>query len=331
MRDNFEREITYLRVSVTDRCNLRCFYCRPAETGPARGKEPEDAQDLEPEYLLRVIRAGAQVGIRKVRLTGGEPLLRADILEIVRGIASVPGIDDLALTTNGTLLAPLAGELRAAGLRRVNISLDTLNPDRFRRITRGGELRAAWAGVMAALEAGLTPVRLNVVAMRGINDDESIDLALLTRDYPLHVRFIELMPIGEASSWAAERLVPVEELLAYLEASLGRLVPQKTPRDGGPARYWRLEGAPGTIGFIAPMSGYFCSSCNRLRLTAAGTLRPCLCQDGEVDLRPLLRRGASEAELAQVIAEVIRQKPRGNEEGGNLRPVRDRLMSEIGG
>jgi len=324
VRDAFDREITYLRVSVTERCNLRCFYCRPAETEDPHGN------DLELETITRVIRAGTHVGIRKVRLTGGEPLVRDDIVEMVRAIAAIPGIDDLALTTNGTLLAPVAVDLKKAGLKRVNVSLDTLRPERFRRITRGGEFAATWAGITTALAVGLAPVRLNAVVMRGINDDELVDLALLTRTYPLHVRFIELMPIGQSSSWAADRLVSVEEIMARLEGALGRLEPQKTPRDGGPARYWRLAGAPGTIGFIAPMSNYFCSSCNRLRLTAAGTLRPCLCREGEVDLRPLLARQASEAELAQAIAEAIRQKPQGNEENG-VQPVRDRLMSEIGG
>jgi len=324
VRDAFDREITYLRVSVTERCNLRCFYCRPAETEHPHG------DDLDAAAVVRIIRAGTRVGIRKVRLTGGEPLIREDIVEMVGAIAAIPGIDDLALTTNGTLLAPLAHDLKKAGLKRVNVSLDTLQPERFRRITRGGELAATWEGITTALALGLAPVRLNAVVMRGINDDELVELALLTRDYPLHVRFIELMPIGQASDWAASRLVSVEEMMARLEKALGRLEPQKSPRDGGPARYWRLAGAPGTIGFIAPMSNYFCPSCNRLRLTAAGTLRPCLCREDEVDLRPLLARQASEAELAQAIAEAIRRKPEGNDETA-MRPVRDRLMSEIGG
>lgn len=324
MRDSFNREISYLRVSVTERCNLRCFYCRPAKENTPHGS------DLTVEEITRIIRAGVRVGIRKVRLTGGEPLIRDDILAMVKSIAAIPGIDDLALTTNGTLLAPMAADLKRAGLRRVNVSLDTLQAGRFRRITRDGELADTWAGIMAALDAGLAPVRINAVVMRGINDDELVDLALLTRTYPLHVRFIELMPIGTASGWASGRLVPVDEMVARLEAALGPLEPQKTPRDGGPARYWRLPGAPGTIGFIAPMSNFFCPSCNRLRLTAAGTLRPCLCQEGEVDLRSLLARHASEEELARVIAEVIRQKPEGNTWEG-VRPVRDRLMSEIGG
>lgn len=324
MRDSFNREISYLRVSVTERCNLRCFYCRPAEENTPHGS------DLTVEEITRIIRAGVRVGIRKVRLTGGEPLIRDDILAMVKAIAAIPGIDDLALTTNGTLLAPMAAGLKRAGLRRVNVSLDTLQAGRFRRITRDGELADTWAGIMAALDTGLAPVRINAVVMRGINDDELVDLALLTRTYPLHVRFIELMPIGTASGWASGRLVPVDEMVARLEAALGPLEPQKTPRDGGPARYWRLPGAPGTIGFIAPMSNFFCPSCNRLRLTAAGTLRPCLCQEGEVDLRSLLARRASEEELARVIAEVIRQKPEGNTREG-VRPVRDRLMSEIGG
>jgi cyclic pyranopterin phosphate synthase len=324
VRDGFQRQITYLRVSLTERCNLNCFYCRPGE-----GKASE-RDGLSLDGLVRVIRAGARVGIRKIRLTGGEPLVRPDVTDLVAALAGIPQIDDIALTTNGCLLSARAAALKAAGLKRVNISLDTLHPDRFRSITRNGEWSRAWAGVEAALVQGLHPVKLNMVVMRGINDDEVLDFVRLAADRPLHVRFIEIMPIGASSSWASDLLVPADQIRQVIADRYGPLRPVKPAGGGGPARCWTIPGFKGSVGFIAPLSGYFCPSCNRLRLTAAGTLRPCLCQGDEIDLAGALARGAGEEELMQLVIQAVARKPQGHPKHEVL-PVRDRLMSQIGG
>jgi len=322
--DKFDRAITYLRISVTGRCNMRCFYCRPGGGG-----EPGEP-GLPAGDIVRIVRAGTCVGIRKVRLTGGEPLLRPDIVSLTASLIALPGIDDVALTTNGTLLAGMARELKDAGLRRLNISLDTLRPERFTSITRAGRWRDVWSGIEAALAHDFSPVKLNVVVLRGYNEDEIADFARLAREYPLHVRFIELMPIGESSTLTESFYVPADEIMSRLRSCAGVLEPVGSVGGSGPARYWKLPGGRGTIGLIAPLSGYFCPSCNRMRLTAAGTLRPCLCQGEEIDVKPLLARGAGEDELAQLIARAIAAKPKGNPEDG-ITPVTDRLMSQIGG
>ncbi len=324
VRDNFERQITYLRVSLTEKCNLNCFYCRSGEhTGPAADGLPLDG-------LVRVIRAGARAGIRKIRLTGGEPLVRPDVVPVVAALNEIQQIDDIALTTNGSLLAPRAQALKAAGLKRVNISLDTLRPDRFRTITKNGELAPVMDGLEAALAHGLHPVKLNMVVMRGVNDDEVEDFVRLTQDRPLHVRFIELMPIGASSSWASDYHVPAGEIRRKIDERYGPLQTVRPGGGDGPARCWKIPGFEGTIGLIAPSSGYFCPSCNRLRLTAAGTLRPCLCQGDEIDLVEPLARGASDEELAALVVQAVLRKPQGHPET-EIRPVCDRLMSQIGG
>ncbi|MDP3044695.1 MAG: GTP 3',8-cyclase MoaA [Bacillota bacterium] len=324
MRDCYQRKITYLRVSVTERCNFRCFYCRPREGGACSGS------DIPLGHVVRVVEAGTLVGIRKVRLTGGEPLVRKDITEITASIAGMDGIDDVALTTNGSLLRRYAPALHQAGLRRVNISLDTLKPDRFQRITCNGRFEETWDGIEAALEYGLHPVKLNTVVMRNVNDDEILDFVRLTERLPLLVRFIEVMPIGKSSKTAKGQLVTAEEIRQKLDSEYSNLEPIKSVGGDGPARYWKVPGAPGTVGFIAPLSGYFCDSCNRLRLTSSGTLRPCLCQGDELDLNEALNRGADRAELAALIAEAITRKPRGHADD-TIEPVVDRLMSQIGG
>ncbi|MBE0467827.1 MAG: GTP 3',8-cyclase MoaA [Candidatus Desulforudis sp.] len=324
MRDGFERQITYLRVSLTERCNLNCFYCRPGE-----GKVPERDGMLLND-LVKVIRAGARVGIRKVRLTGGEPLVRPDLAELVSALAAIPEIDDIALTTNGCLLSAQARALKEAGLKRVNISLDTLRPERFRAITRNGEWSRAWAGVEAALACDLHPVKLNMVMMRGINDDEVENFVGLAKDRPLHVRFIEIMPIGASSQWATDRLVPADQIRQAIADRYGPLKPVKPAGGDGPARCWTIPGFKGSVGFIAPLSDYYCPSCNRLRLTAAGTLRPCLCKGDEIDLAAALARGADEDELIRLIVQAIARKPQGHPEHEIL-PVKDRFMSQIGG
>ncbi|MDI6709162.1 MAG: GTP 3',8-cyclase MoaA [Thermoanaerobacterales bacterium] len=324
MLDKFERAITYLRISVTGRCNMRCFYCRPGGGG-----EPGEP-GLPAGDIVRIVRAGTRVGIRKIRLTGGEPLVRPDIVSLTAALSALPGIDDIALTTNGALLARYAQELKEAGLRRVNISLDTLRPERFTSITRAGRWQDVWSGVEAALVHDFSPVKLNVVVLRGHNEDEVADFARLAREYPLHVRFIELMPIGEGSAFTSELYVSADEIWGRLRDYAGALEPVGSVGGSGPARYWKLPGGRGTIGLIAPLSGYFCPSCNRMRLTAAGTLRPCLCQGEEIDVKPLLARGAGDDELAALMTRAIAAKPKGNPEH-EIAPVTDRLMSQIGG
>ncbi|HUW64089.1 MAG TPA: GTP 3',8-cyclase MoaA [Spirochaetia bacterium] len=326
MQDIYKREINYLRVSVTDRCNLRCVYCMPAQ-----GVKPIAHREiLRLEEIETVARAAAGVGIRRIRLTGGDPLVRKGLEELVRRLAGIPGLDDLSLTTNGLLLSSRARVLREAGLQRVNISLDTLDAGRFRIITRGGDLSAVRAGIQAALEAGLSPVKLNTVLIRGFNDDEAVAMARLTMTKRLHVRFIELMPIGSSSEWTKDRLVPAWETMRRIENKLGQLLPVRDYQGGGPARYYRIKDAAGTVGFISAMSEHFCHTCNRLRLTPAGGLRPCLFDGREVDLRSPLRDGAGLTEIAALIRGAVALKPGRHGEGGGWQEGW-REMSQIGG
>ena len=325
-QDDFGRAISYLRVSVTDRCNLRCIYCMPPE-GLEKGPH---AGILRYEELALVIRAAAQIGITKIRLTGGEPLVRLGLTEFVRMVAAIPGIDDLSMTTNGTLLAGKAQALAKAGLNRVNISLDTLDPERFAAITRRGRLDDVWAGIAAAQAAGLTPIKFNVVVVRGLNDDEVIDFAKKTLTGDWHVRFIELMPIGANLNWAGDGTVPTTEIRARIEGEFGPLQPVHGPRGNGPARYHQLAGARGTIGFIGASSDHFCPSCNRLRLTADGRLRPCLLDEQEIDLRAALRSGAGLEAIKSLLTQAIQCKPQHHHLGDDRVP-RDRTMAQIGG
>ena len=322
--DPFGRPINYLRISVTDRCNLRCIYCMPLE-----GIETLPHADiLSYEEILSVARAAADMGINKVRLTGGEPLVRAGICNLVEMLAKVPGLDDISMTTNGMLLSRYASELKKAGLKRVNVSLDSLKPEKFAQITRIGSLSNVLEGIGAAQQAGLSLIKINTVAMRGINDDEIIDLARKTVDEEWHVRFIEFMPMVGNQDEGNERFISIPEIRERIE-TLGTLEPGKL--DGnGPARYYRLLGAKGTIGFISPVSEHFCFQCNRLRLTADGKLRPCLLADDEIDLRNPLRRGASTDDLKILLRQAIDSKP----ECHNLKlgvTATGRSMCQIGG
>ncbi|MEW5952942.1 MAG: GTP 3',8-cyclase MoaA [Bacillota bacterium] len=326
MQDTYRREVNYLRVSVTDRCNLRCVYCMPAE-GVASVDHDEV---LSFEEIITVIRAAASLGVKKVRLTGGEPLVRRGITSLVRQISSVSGIDDIALTTNGLLLSPLVEGLKEAGLKRVNISLDTLRAGRYREMTRVGDLDGAWAGIRAALEAGLGPVKLNTVVIRGFNDDEVTALARLTLNLPLHLRFIELMPIGPTGQWAGGKFVPAGEIAGAVSARLGPLEPAKEPPGGGPAKYYRLKDAAGTIGFITSMSDHFCGQCNRLRLTSGGGLRPCLYDRQEIDLKTPLRGGAGIKEIARLMEDAVVMKPDRHHLARGWQD-KNRAMSQIGG
>ncbi len=326
MQDCHQREINYLRVSVTDRCNLRCVYCMPPEGVPSSPHE----EILRLEEFESIIRAAAQIGVKKIRLTGGEPLVRRGLEDLVRRISGIPGIDDITLTTNGLLLPPQARVLKEAGVNRVNISLDTLKTDRFREITRGGDLSRAWKGIQSALEAGLHPVKLNTVVVRDFNDDEVVAMARLTIKRPLHVRFIELMPIGVQSYWTAERFVPSDEIMDMITARLGHLHPAKMVAGGGPAKYYRFKDAEGTVGFITSMSEHFCSRCNRLRLTSGGGLRPCLYDSREIDLKTPLRQGAGARELADLFMDALALKPDRHHMSEGWRDER-RVMSQIGG
>jgi cyclic pyranopterin phosphate synthase len=301
--DSFQRPINYLRISVTDRCNLRCVYCMPEEGVTLMSH----ADILTYEEIYTVAKVAAGLGINKIRLTGGEPLVRLGLADLVKMLASIEGIDDLSLTTNGILLAENAAELKKSGLKRVNVSLDTLRPERFREITRCGELEDTLKGIETAHAVGLEPVKINMVVMAGVNDDELIDFARKTIDDGWHVRFIEHMPVI-ADSPAPSRLFSVKEMRNRIE-TLGRLEPWKVDVGNGPAKYFRLPDAKGTIGFITPVTEHFCYQCNRLRLTADGKLRPCLLSEEEIDLREALRSGAPPDELKRLIEKAIACKP----------------------
>ncbi|WP_449241210.1 GTP 3',8-cyclase MoaA [Desulfoscipio gibsoniae] len=326
MQDRFQRQINYLRISVTDRCNLRCVYCMPA-----RGVQNIPHREiLTIEEIAAVVKAGVLAGIRKVRLTGGEPLVRRGILDLIKQLSNIPEIDDIALTTNGILLGDMAIDLKAAGLKRVNVSLDTLKPARFHRITRGGRLNLVRSGIDTALKNGLEPVKINTVAIRGFNDDEVVDLAKLTLDRPLHVRFIELMPIGTSDAWSRGKFISSQEVRELITGALGNLIDEEKIPGSGPARYSRLPGAEGTVGFISALSNHFCATCNRLRLTATGQLRPCLFSRQEIDLKQALRAGAGPGELARVFQEAVMAKPDAHDLASGWQKD-DRIMSQIGG
>lgn len=294
MKDTFGREITYLRLSVTDRCDLRCRYCMPAE-GICK-KRHEDM--LTEEEMVMAVRAAASLGVHKLRLTGGEPLVKKNILSLCERCAAVEGIDELCLTTNGQKLAQMALALRRAGVDRVNISLDTLNAEKYAEITRLGTLSQALRGIEAALAAGFARVKLNTVLIGGFNDDEIPALAELTRQYPLDVRFIELMPMTEREAFGADAYLPASAVLA----ALPDLVP--VPQDGGVARLYRLPDAQGRVGLISAVSSHFCAACDRIRLTADGKLKPCLHSAREIDIK-----GLSQDDMRRAMQRAILEKP----------------------
>jgi GTP 3',8-cyclase len=304
MIDRYGRSIEYLRISVTDRCNFRCVYCMPE-----RGLDwiPRDDILSAPE-IHDVVSQLAPLGLRRIRITGGEPTLRRDLCDIVSRIASVDGVEDIALSTNGVRLGAMATELRAAGVTRLNISVDSLRADRIVAIARRDLKLDPVRVLRSAIDAGFEPVKVNTVVVRGVNDDEIASLARLTLDLPVHVRFIELMPVGDMSGSGFEHVVPSDEVLAVVSDALGELLPDVGPTLGnGPARYYRAPGALGTIGVITPISHTYCESCNRVRLTADGRLRTCLFGDHEVDLRTPLRAGIP---LAPFVARALEKKPR---------------------
>ncbi|MHB1355584.1 MAG: GTP 3',8-cyclase MoaA [Anaerolineae bacterium] len=325
LSDSYQRPIRYLRISVTDRCNLRCQYCMPAEGIPLLAH----GDILRYEEITRFVGIAAQLGIVRIRLTGGEPLARKGLAELVRQIAAIPAIEDLSLTTNGTLLAPLANELAANGLQRVNISLDSLRPERYRHITRGGILDDVLSGITAGHTAGLVPIKINVVVVRGQNDDELVDFARCSLEKGWHVRFIEKMPIGEGALHATAEFIAADEMRQVIEESFGPLLPDML-FGNGPARYWRIPRADGTIGFISALSQHFCPQCNRLRLSADGRLMPCLFSPLEYDVRTPLHSGASDAELSELLRLAVQHKPVGHHLGQESAPI-GRVMSRTGG
>lgn len=302
MRDNYGRRIEYLRISVTDKCNLRCVYCMPEEGLPWLRRD----ELLSYEEIAAIVTTMAAMGLRKLRLTGGEPLIRHDLPQLVRLLADIPGITEIALSTNAVLLAPLAESLREAGVRRVNISLDSLRHDRADAIARRpGTLARVLEGLDAAERVGFEPIKINCVVLRGRNDDELEDFARLTLERPWHVRFIEIMPVGANLDLAAGEYISSFEILDRIRR-LGELRPVPGPGGNGPATYFRYPGAPGTVGVITPMSHNYCDRCNRMRLTAAGHLRPCLFGAIQTNLRDPLRRGEP---LEPLIEETLALKP----------------------
>ena len=325
MIDSYGRHLHYLRVSLTDACNFRCVYCMPEDIRfrPA-------AVLMQDDEMLMLVRVAASLGVDKIRLTGGEPTIRKSVVELVRAIKGIPGIEKVRMTTNGVKLDELAEPLAQAGLEQVNISIDSLDPEKFRRITRRGELDDVWRGIAAAEAAGLTPVKLNCVVTRGFNDDEVVDLARLSIANHWEMRFIELMPLGSVSDFQQDQVVPSAETRARIEAALGPLEVAPGHNGHDPARPYRIPGAVGQLGFISSVSEPFCEGCNRLRLTADGKLRLCLLRDDEVDLLTPLRAGADFETLRQLMANGAYHKPWGHRlEQNDI--ARSREMSQIGG
>ncbi|HLK86602.1 MAG TPA: GTP 3',8-cyclase MoaA [Candidatus Binataceae bacterium] len=327
-RDSFNREIDYLRISVIDNCNFRCVYCMPLD---GLRFLPRD-ELLTPAEIEAVVRAAVSVGFRKFRLTGGEPTIRADLLEIVERLAAVPGIGDLALTTNAMLLPKLAAPLKQAGLRRINVHLDSLNAETVERQMRWGSFAHIWEGIMAAEAAGLVPIKLNAVVAAGFNEEDVVELAALTLTRDWHVRFIELMPLGggECAALSIKRYVSNIETRRRIEVALGPLLELASDNPSDEARNYVLPGASGVVGFISPVSEPYCGTCNRMRLTADGKFHLCLLNDDEMDVRKALRTGGGVEAVARILMRAVELKPTGHHllEG---RSTRERSMYQIGG
>lgn len=324
--DNFNRRIDYLRISVTDRCNLRCKYCMPA-CGIAN-KLHSDL--LSFEEIAKIVRIGVSLGVDKVRLTGGEPLVRKDIVELVKILANIEGLKDISMTTNGTLLKDRVWQLKKAGLRRLNISLDTLQEEKYKDITRGGELKEVKEAIKLSLEAGFHPLKINMLLLAGINDDEIIDFLRLTIDLPIHVRFLEFMPTKHNKFWGrGENFVSYRDVM-HISHRLGP-VESIDVRGNGPAKNFRIKNAQGTFGFIAPLSERFCSNCNRLRLTSDGFLKGCLHSELKINLKDPIRRGMDKEGLIQLIKLAASTKPKGHALSENPISSSEYLMCQIGG
>ena len=323
--DRFGRNIHYLRISLTDHCNLRCIYCMPED----QTFRP-NADLMQDDEILQLTQLFASLGFDKIRLTGGEPTVRAHVVDIVRGIASTPGIKSVSMTTNGVLLARMAEKLADAGLQRVNISIDTLTPAKFNRLTRWGDIEDVWEGIQAAEKAGLTPIKLNAVIVKGYNESDAVDLARLTIEHPWQVRFIEMMPFAGATDIQTGQVITAEEIQERIEDSLGDMEVANNGKLDGEARLFRLPNAKGDVGFISSVTQPFCASCTRARLTADGVLRLCLLREKEVDLLTPLRSGASLDELRQIILDGVWEKPWGHGLADGIIPL-NRVMNQIGG
>jgi len=323
--DRFGRRIHYLRISLTEHCNLRCVYCMPESMIFQPKKEM-----MHDDEILRLVEVFTRLGFDKFRLTGGEPTVRVNVVELVRRIARTTGVRALTMTTNGVLLPRMAKPLVEAGLQRVNISIDTLDPVKFKGLTRGGSLEVVWAGLQAAEQAGLTPVKINSVIVKDFNEDDIVDLAGLTLTHPWQVRFIEMMPFAGATGVQTNHLVTAGEVRRRIEAAFGPLEVVNGGKLAGEAALFRLPGAQGEIGLIASVSAPFCVTCARMRLTADGKLRLCLLRENEVDLLTPLRGGASQEDLRRLIADSIWQKPWGHGLADGQIPT-NRTMSQIGG
>ena len=326
MKDSYGREISYLRISLTDRCNLRCVYCMPMHGLTfVPNEELLSAAELE-----KVVRAAVAAGFNKVRLTGGEPTLRQDIVDIVGRLSRIEGVEQLVMTTNGYRLPYIARDLAEAGLKRVNIHVDSLQPETIAKIMRLGSYDKAWAGIEAAEKAGLTPIKLNAVITRGYNDGAAVELARLTLHKPWQMRFIELMPFAGPAEIALENYVSSEETKSWIEAELGPLFEINEGKLDGEARVYRLAGSLGTVGFISPVSNPYCDDCNRMRLTADGVLRMCLLSDRELNFRDTLRNGGAHGDLVALFRRAIQVKPVGHQLKHGIYPEA-RTMSQIGG
>ncbi len=326
--DTFGRTIDYLRVSLIDHCNLRCVYCMPL--GGLQFARAEEV--LSPAEIERVVRAAVDVGFRKVRLTGGEPTLRPDLVEIVERLGRLAGLRDVAMTTNGILLPRLAHRLAGAGLRRVNVHLDTLHPGRLQRVMRFGTVEEIWAGIEAAEAAGLRPIKLNVVVTRGYNDEDVVDLARLTLERDWHVRFIEAMPLGggECARLAVSNYVSNQDTQRRIEAALGPMAALADQHPADESQNFRLDGARGVIGLISPVSRPYCGNCNRMRLTADGKFHLCLLNDDELDLRRALRNGGHDGPLRTALLQAVAAKPTGHHLARGI-STEDRSMYQLGG
>lgn len=323
--DRFGRNISYLRISLTDHCNLRCVYCMPEDM-----TFRPNAELMQDDEVLFFVRLFVNLGFTKFRLTGGEPTVRAQIVDLVGAIASTPNVRSLTMTTNGILLSRLARPLAEAGLQRVNISLDTLNPEKFNRLTRWGKVEDVLNGIQAAEEAGLKPIKINAVVVRGYNEADVVDLAGLTLEHPWQVRFIEMMPFAGATDLQLAQIITWEEMHLRISTAFGYLESIADGKLDGEARLYHIPGAQGDIGFISSVTKPFCAQCNRARLTADGRLRLCLLREKEVDLLTPLRAGATLAELRQMILDGIWLKPWGHGLAEGVIPL-NRVMSEIGG
>ena len=323
--DREKRHLNYLRISITDRCNLRCLYCAPDGRIPKLNHK----QILSLEEIQRIVDIGIQLGIRKIRITGGEPLVRRGAVDLLGRLARIPQLKDISLTSNGVLLESNAQRIFDAGVKRINISLDSLNREKFAHVTGYDHFERVWAGIMKAHEIGFAPIKINAVAMRGINDDEIIDLAKLTFKYPFHIRFIEYMPIGNSRSSSADQILTPE--IQERVATLGELIPLNSNQIDGPAKRYRIAGAKGEVGFISALSHHFCATCNRLRLTADGRLRPCLLSDQYIPMKEILRGGGSDDELAQCFRMAVRQKAAKHQLNPNSATAVKDQMQGIGG